>query len=581
MSFAWLSVLSRKLLAPEVRLRWLPLLLVWLLFLAAWLPQGHAALRLLLLAQLGLLLLWQPVYAPQRAVSGRGLVGMGAAALALALFAGPALLLGWIALVAALVGGRAAGMQEPGLRRLHLGLALLALLLLWLQLLPAALLQAPPWPRAVSYLLPAGLLLLAVWPVPAAEPPQAQVLDFLYSLLLLLLTLLVSLGAAALVRGWQYPYVAALATMLVATGGLLAALALLWNPLGGFAGIGALFSAQLFQLGSPFELWSAQVTAHYGRETDAEAFLQTALRALLMLPWVAGGHWRGPGGEGEFGVRQGAGISLTAGGLQLVLNTRGAITTAHRLQLQLAVRLLEQLYLAKQREARLAEHVYIEAVYETGARLTHDIKNLLQALQGLIGAAQVSSDPHRLASLYARQLPEIGRRLEVTLGKLSAPTGGDFGLQTALPAAVWWQGVAIRYADAGIALHTLPLDSPPVSAELYDCVIDNLLQNALSKRAVAKELVISAGLDGRGGLWVEDDGEPVPASQVAKLLQAPVESASGFGLGLYQAARMAMAHGARLNLAENRPGCVRFFLIPGGQPSGEREEGDAHESGGC
>ncbi|GLR14069.1 hypothetical protein GCM10007907_28590 [Chitinimonas prasina] len=562
MYFDWLTVLSRKLLAPEVRLRWLPLLLVWLLFLVAWLPQGHAALRLLLLAQLGLLLLWQPVYAPQRDMNAWGLAGMALAALALAMFAGPALLLGWAALVAALVGGRAAGMSAPGLRRLHLGLALLVLLLLWLQLLPAALLQAPPWPRAVSYLLPAGLLLLAVWPIPAAEPPQAQPLDFLYSLLLLLLTLLVSLGTAALVRGWQYQYVAALATMLVATGGLLAALALLWNPLGGFAGIGALFSAQLFQLGSPFELWSARVTAHYGRETDAEVFLQAALRELLMLPWVAGGHWLGPGGEGEFGVRRGAGVSLKAGDLQLVLSTRGAITTAHRLQLQLAVRLLEQLYLAKQREARLAEHVYIEAVYETGARLTHDIKNLLQALQGLIGAAQISTDPHRLASLYARQLPEIGRRLEVTLGKLSAPLGGVEDV-ILLPAQDWWERVAIRYANSGIALAPLAPGCPLIDVALYDCVIDNLLQNAMNKRAMAGELVLRAGLDASGRLWVEDDGMAVDAALAERLLLAPVESNTGFGLGLYQAASLAKARGGRLQLVENQPGKVRFELQPG------------------
>jgi len=435
------------------------------------------------------------------------------------------------------------------------------LLLLWLQLLPAALLQAPPWPQVVSYLLPVGLLLLAVWPIPAAEPPQAQAQDFLYSLLLLLLTLLVSLGAAALVRGWQYPYVAALATMLVATGGLLAALALLWNPLGGFAGIGALFSAQLFQLGSPFELWSAQVTAHYGRETDAEAFLQAALRALLMLPWVAGGHWRGPGGEGAFGVRQGVGISLAAGGLQLVLSTRGAVTTAHRLQLQLAVRLLEQLYLAKQREARLAEHVYIEAVYETGARLTHDIKNLLQALQGLIGAAQVSSDPHRLASLYARQLPEIGRRLEVTLGKLSAPLDRGDEKVVMMPAPVWWQSVAMRYADAGIALSPSLENSVDIDQALYDCVIDNLLQNALSKRAMAHDVLVSAGLNASGDLWVEDDGEAVRPGIAVKLFSSPVSSESGFGLGLYQAQQMAISRGAKLALVVNQKGRVRFELV--------------------
>ncbi len=50
---------------------------------------------------------------------------------------------------------------------------------------------------------------------------------------------------------------------------------------------------------------------------------------------------------------------------------------------------------------------YMQAVYETGARITHDIKNLLQSLQTTTSAMQAakSGDDAELKALIARQLP--------------------------------------------------------------------------------------------------------------------------------------------------------------------------------
>jgi hypothetical protein len=55
------------------------------------------------------------------------------------------------------------------------------------------------------------------------------------------------------------------------------------------------------------------------------------------------------------------------------------------------------------------------------------------------------------------------------------------------------------------------------------------------------------------------------------LLSAPAPSSSGFGIGLYQAARQARETGCELRLADNRRGSVRFELLSGGaaaQPAG-------------
>jgi hypothetical protein len=70
------------------------------------------------------------------------------------------------------------------------------------------------------------------------------------------------------------------------------------------------------------------------------------------------------------------------------------------------------------------------------------------------------------------------------------------------------------------------------------------------------------------GLRVCDTGSPVPPQVVAGLLRGPVASASGLGIGLYQAARQAEASGFRLVLERNEPGEVCFALLAAEQNYG-------------
>ena len=62
------------------------------------------------------------------------------------------------------------------------------------------------------------------------------------------------------------------------------------------------------------------------------------------------------------------------------------------------------------------------------------------------------------------------------------------------------------------------------------------------------------GQDGRGF-------KPVDRREVLlHLLAAPVQSKTGMGVGLYQAAQLAQQADYRLSLAENQPGAVRFCI---------------------
>jgi hypothetical protein len=61
-------------------------------------------------------------------------------------------------------------------------------------------------------------------------------------------------------------------------------------------------------------------------------------------------------------------------------------------------------------------------------------------------------------------------------------------------------------------------------------------------------------------LCVCDDGDPLSEQLLRHLFSVPVESAQGFGVGLYQAARLAGQGGYRVALSSNLPGRVCFTL---------------------
>ena len=108
--------------------------------------------------------------------------------------------------------------------------------------------------------------------------------------------------------------------------------------------------------------------------------------------------------------------------------------------------MLGHFYQAKLREENQRQNAYTQAIHETGARLTHDVKNLLQSLRSLCAAVDSSGadEAAALQGLVRRQLPQITQRLTTTLEKLQAP-GKSAGTQA--DAAVWWNGLKQRYTE--------------------------------------------------------------------------------------------------------------------------------------
>jgi len=213
----------------------------------------------------------------------------------------------------------------------------------------------------------------------------------------------------------------------------------------------------------------------------------------------------------------------------------------------------------------------LQAVHETGARLTHDVKNLLQSLNALCFAAEREGDEisPQFHALLRRQLPVISQRLQQTLDKLRQPVPQE---RQEVPATRWWSEVERQFQHDRVRFFAIGMREEGVlPAGLFNSALENLIENALRKQATLPSLAVSVTLDMTDGvvLSVCDTGAPIPPAIAKDLFRAPVPSESGLGIGLYQVARQAEWYGYRLQVAANDPGQVCIRLEKQGRAAGE------------
>ena len=522
--------------------------------------------RALLLAHLGLLLLWQPFLRGEHQVSLTQGVFIGLGAVAVMLWAGWWLLAFWVVVLAGLVGGKVFLHQARWQRRCYLVVLVYLLALLAILILPEI---APRREvsseirTAAEYGLPLLLVALALMPAEPEAPEAPQVIDFFYSVFLMLMLGMVILGSFTFMTLSRVPYLEALTNTVFLIAGTIFLLGLAWSPRTGYAGLNVFFSRYLFSIGLPVEKWLYFLAELSQLEARPERFLAEGVAGLARLPWIAGTAWRAAGQQGETGMRTEYAVVYAGPDLELTIFSRYRTSPALQWHMHLIGQLLGEFYAAKLREQTLRQTSYLQAVHETGARLTHDVKNLLQSLNVLCSVAGQDDSP-QFQALIRRQLPAITQRLQATLDKLQRPGDDE---SPPIPLREWWEALARQYQGQNMEFAATDLDpQAQVPKALFDSVADNLLQNAIAKRAAGNNARIRVSIDCAKGpqLRVHDSGAAVPAEIAGSLLRAPVRSSTGLGIGLYQAARLAEKSGYALTLAENRDGSVCFSLAPAG-----------------
>jgi signal transduction histidine kinase len=545
----------------------------WRLVVVAMLALLHVAVfrgvadpwaRALLLAHLGLLLLWQPFLRAEQRVSPPQGVILALLAMGVMLYLDWWVLAFWVVVLAGLVGGKVYQHHARWQRRCYFVVFVYLLALLAVAILPEIAPRREVTAEirsAAEYGLPLAFVLIALFPAEPEPADASQVIDFFYSVFLMLLLVVVILGSFTFMTLTRSTYLASLTyTVFVTAAGVLL-VGLAWNPRSG-GGLGVFFARYLFSIGLPVEKWLHQLAELSHVEARPERFLGEALAALERLPSVSGVAWRAGEARGERGDKTSQAVEFSNAELALTIWSRYRLSPALHWHLHLLGQLLGEFYLAKLREEKLRQASYLQAVHETGARMTHDIKNLLQSLNVLCAVAERDEyrDSAQLQGLVQRQLPLVAQRLSETLERLQRPQAAG---ETYVLAGNWWQGLQRQYHGEGVEFQGAP---PPQQARLprtlFDSVADNLLRNAIAKRAVDPAVRVSVVLDcaERLALRVCDTGAAVPAEISSSLMRAPVSSRGGLGIGLYQAARQADAAGFRLALESNKDGKVCFLL---------------------
>jgi signal transduction histidine kinase len=522
--------------------------------------------RALLLAHLGLLLLWQPFLRAEQRISAV----QGAILLLVAIVVMTHLdwwlLAFWVIVIAGLVGGKVYQQNARWQRRCYLVVLAYLLALLAVAILPEIAPRreiGPEIRQSAEYGLPLAFLLIALFPAEPESRDTAQAIDFFYSVFLMLVLVVVVLGSFSLMTLAGTSYLGALTVTVFLTAAAMLLVGLAWNPRSG-GGLGVFFARYLFSIGLPVEKWLEVLAELSQIETRPQRFLDDAVSALQSVPSVAGVSWRAGETRGERGEQTRQAVEFANSELALTIYSRYRLGPALQWHLHLLGQLLGEFYVAKLREERLREASYLRAVHETGARTTHDIKNLLQSLNVLCSVAlgDTPRDAGQTNALVRRQLPRIAERLAQTLERLQRP---DKGGETYVDAAAWWEALARQYQGEGVDFAPAEVAAAAeLPRSLFDSVADNLIRNALAKRAGEPRVRVRASLhDSRGlTLRVCDNGSAVPPETAAALLRAPVASRSGLGIGLFQAARQAEAQGYRLALEKNEDGDVCFALAP-------------------
>ena len=156
--------------------------------------------------------------------------------------------------------------------------------------------------------------------------------------------------------------------------------ALLWTPRAGFSGLAQIWEKYLLNIGGPFEQWITHVSTLESNSSLRPAnFLSASVRYLMQQHWICGVSWQADNKEGFEGERSPHKVNIDDEKLKLTLYSHTPVGPSLLLHAKLLLSVLTFYYRAKLQEKQLIRQAHMQAIYETGSKLTHDVKNILQS----------------------------------------------------------------------------------------------------------------------------------------------------------------------------------------------------------
>jgi signal transduction histidine kinase len=321
----------------------------------------------------------------------------------------------------------------------------------------------------------------------------------------------------------------------------------------------------VLNIGGPFEQWFTHVsTLEANIDLRPENFLTASLRYLMHQHWICGVRWQAGSTEGLEGEESSNKVSINDEKLKLTIYTYTPVGPSLLLHSKLLLNVLTFYYRAKLQEQLLLKQAHLQAIYETGSKLTHDVKNILQSTQTM---SQIISDEdasmQEKVDVLKKQMPLLTQRLNTTLEKLRAPSSEEANRASSGSVIHWWNQLQLRYTGRHIDF-SLDIDNDTdIPVDIFTTVVENLLDNARNKRSREPELKIFVELgssDKQLVLSVTDTGSAIDPRVYPHLFKEVVSSNDGFGIGLYQSYELAKNHGYELKIDKNEDGNVCFVI---------------------
>lgn len=535
-------------------------LMLLLLHLALQVPADTPLLRsALLIAHIGFFLLWQPALKASQQVQIKTLLPVLLVNSLLYIFLGNWFIALWIILLSGLTGGSA--LLNASQRWLY-ALSMVILILQLSLFLTPGLFQLEVIDSQIEHLVSYALIIACAFIALSPNRKNRSIkIDYLHSAIISFGLFSFYLASILISYTSHIHYLQSMLVTALSIAAFLLLLSLIYLPQSGLAGLGQVWERHILNIGNPFETWVKQTSLlGKNRKITPELFLHNSIEHLLTLSWVSGIEWRDAEQRQLQGDKTRYYTVFNENDISITLYSLIPMGTALKIHAQLLIQLMCFFYTSKLREISLKNQIHLKAVYETGAKLTHDIKNILQSLQALTGAIQASDDPQQSHQLMQRQLPLLTQRLQNTLNKLQTKTDTGTSMVDIEP---WWKELQSRYHGRDIVFEGAITQDLSIDADVFDTVLENLLENARSKRRVTPQIKITTRLliqNDQVEITVCDNGDPVSTAKAPHLFKQIIPSSDGYGIGLYQSAQLAERNGYQLQLVNNETGKVCFRL---------------------
>ena len=511
----------------------------------------------------GLFLLWQPLWSKHARVSRLPALLVAFLFVVLA-YAFPNESLVFFGLIlSGLIGSRL--LSQTAFRSFDLLALLIIILEMSVGLVPDTFSQIKLPPLFADYmqtLILVPVLLFFFAPNPDHQTQGRSQVDLMHGLLAATLLFIVLLGGIVINLLYGVEYIDGLLLTVFIVSTLTIGISWFWNPGVGYSGIGVLWNRYAMTIGGPFETWiNTLTTLIEERYLTPTEYLEAACEHLVENDWLNAIQWRFENFTISAGEKNGTRLEHRLDDkLTVVIYFKSNPGTALEQHTILLIRMAYQFYLAKLNQEKMRAQEHFATIHHTGARLTHDIKNILQSIKTSVDILDMAKESPESQRLLQANLQQIGSRLESTLNKLRAPRL-DTQIQL-VDCRKWLERMAKQHNSSDrIHFHSDIENNISVPSDLFDSVAENLINNALKKdtaKSVDLRLLCNSEII---VLSVCDDGEMLSAEIERNLFSQPVSSGSGMGIGLYQASIMAHAFNYELELSQNERGRVCFNLF--------------------